>query len=439
MIFLALFLIAFFVILLSKSAFNKWINHISIYVFSWFFMLFLYEMKLMNYIELSGITWAAVSGAFLSFLAGSLIVTYARRIYKKDDVFIRSDINNIKIFKDGGIVVKYSILVISILGILGAIQLWMILIRMYGSIPAVFLNANDIYRLRVEGEIKGVIPYISSISYVGVFLSGIYVAYKRKITIISILPFVAVNLREIANFARAGILSGFFLFLATFILFRHLDSRRESDINVKSKLKVGFAIIVVVALVIGGAGLVRSTRGTIESFRASSQNLNQLRGGFFITPSLYLYASSHVGVLSRYFEKDFDERNMFGEITFQPVYNFLSKFGVVKHPSFYDKGYFIPMWTNTSTYLRPLYGDFGVSGIFLFPFLLGFGASFFWYQFFEKKKLWLLVVLSFFYVIIMFSFLTLYTRSGVFIISFFIVLILIPILERLSSWNFARK
>ena len=438
MIFLLLIFSASLAILLSRRAFHKWINHVSIYTTSWFFMLFLYELKLMNYIELSSITWAAICGAFLSFLSGSLIVVYARKIHTKANNSIPLSHQEILIFKDGGTIVKYTILFVSVIGIFAAVELWMLLINKYGSIPAIFLNANEIYRLRVEGKIE-VIPYVSSISYTGIFLSGIYVAYKRKITLISVLPFVAIILREVASFARAGILSGFFLFFASFILFRHLDARKKSYSSVKEKVKIASAVLVISAIVIGGAGLVRSTRGTIESFRASSQNLNQLRGGFFITPSLYLYASSHVGVLSRYFEKDFDERNMFGEITFQPVYNFLSKFGVVKHPDFYDKGYFIPMWTNTSTYLRPLYGDFGASGIFLFPFFLGMGASFFWFRFYEKRKIWQLIILSFIYVIIMFSFITLYTRFGEFLIGFMVSLILIPILERLSVWNFARR
>jgi oligosaccharide repeat unit polymerase len=438
-IFLILILVASTTILSGKLLLHKWINHISIYTIPWFVMLFLYEMKLMNYIEISAITWIAITGAFLSYISGSIIVIYARKISKRDNVFESQTIEKLKIFSDDGRVIKYSILFVSILGILGAIQNWMVLIRMYGSIPAVFLNANEIYRLRIAGEIEGVIPYIASVSFVGIFLSSLYVVYKRKITIISILPFVAVILKEVANFGRAGILSAFFLFFAGFILFSHLYSREKSSSRLKDKIKIGTAVLIFTAIVIGGAGLVRSTRGTIESFKASSQRLESLRGGFIITPSLYLYASSHVGVLSKYFEIDFDKRNHFGENTFQPVYNFLSKFDVVEHPPFYKKGYFIPMWTNTSTYIRPLYEDFGVSGIFVFPFLLGMAASFFWYKFYEKRKIWQLAILSFLYVIIMFSFLTLYTQYAVFIISFFMVLVLIPVLERLSVWNSSRK
>ena len=80
-------------------------------------------------------------------------------------------------------------------------------------------------------------------------------------------------------------------------------------------------------LFVGSATIIKDFRGTFESYKASSSSLNKLEKGLIISPSIYLYVSSHVGVLSKYFQ-DPREKAMFGENTFQPIYNFLSKFGI---------------------------------------------------------------------------------------------------------------
>lgn len=433
MIFLVLTVVAISSILFSKHIFQKWFNHVALYTVIWYVMLYLYELKLMSYIELSSLTWFSIVGAFISFCVGSFIVPISRRIFIAEVPLNREPAPEINLFADNGKVVKFSILILSILGLIAAFYVWKVLIDKYGSIPGVFLNALTIYRTRVsEGGVEGVVPYIGFIPYVGVFLSGLYVAYKKKIGIIPILPFLAIIISQIAVFGRAGILFSFFLFIITFFLFRNFVSKVSLDDKKRSKFGLIISLIIVLAIVISAAGLIRSTRHTIETFSASSRNLEKLRGGFFITPSLYLYSSSHVGVFNAYLQNDYGEDKLFGETTFQPFYNFVSKFEWVEHPRFYEKGYFIPMWTNTGTYLRDLFGDFGVSGVMLVPFFLGLFASLYWFKFYEQGKLWQLVILTFLYVIIMFSFLLMYTRFANFLFSLVFLLLLLPLLEKLA-------
>jgi oligosaccharide repeat unit polymerase len=434
MIFLILTIILISVSFLSNHLFKKWFNHLFLYTLIWYLMLVLYELKLMQFSELSSLTWMAVAAAYFSFVCGVLLVYLARQRYSLKYLQLPSRLHQYEIFSDGGHTVQRAIILISIIGILSAIQQWFILIKMYGSLPAIFLNANEVYRLRVEGKIEGVIPYIPSISFVGVFLSGVYVANTRKITLVSMLPIFAVILKELANFGRADMMSALFLFTSSFILFKYSLPSEGTKI-LKSKIKVIVTVSIIFTLIIAGAGLVRSTRGTIESFSASSQKLNELKGNFFITPSLYLYACSHIGVLNKYLELDYDNRNFLGEITFQPIYNFLSKFGVVRHPPFYDKGYYIPMWTNTGTYLKPLFEDFGPLGIYLGPFSLGLFASLLWFNFFEKKSLISLIYLSYFYVLIMFSFLTMFSRSGIWLIGLLLTHIIIILIRKIVARN----
>src|SRR5690606_14905287 len=87
----------------------------------------------------------------------------------------------------------------------------------------------------------------------------------------------------------------------------------------------------------------------------------------------------------------------FGQNTFLPFYRFLSKFDFVEKPSDFQKGYHIPMWTNTGSYLRELHSDFGVAGIFLGSYLLGLLTTFFWFRFFKNQSMIAFVFLFLFF------------------------------------------
>ncbi|MGE5432801.1 MAG: O-antigen polymerase [Syntrophomonadaceae bacterium] len=415
-------------IILSKYLFGKWFNHLALYTAVWYFVITLYEVRLMNYVEIKSTAWLVIAGSFVSFFLGSVTVYFARNSLRPASGTVPDSNRHLKLFSDGGKFVRNVIIVCFVIGLFAAIQHWMVLIKMFGSIGAVLVKTNLVYRMRVDGELEGVIPYVWVVAYVGVFFSGIYTAFKNKMTFVAFLPFIAVILKEISNASRAGMLVAFFMFISAFFLYRHIAPNK---ISFSRRAKLLLASAVLIGLIILSAGMVRTLRGSTESYSANSKELNQFKSGFFITPSLYLYLSSHVGVLSEYLEKDFDYRaKLFGETTFQPVYNFLSKFGMVEHPKFYEKGYFIPMWTNTATYLRLLHSDFGISGIYVVPYLVGLLASFYWYRLLEKKKTLDLVLLSFLYVVIMFSSITIVTRLASWFISLAILIIVIPFMEK---------
>jgi oligosaccharide repeat unit polymerase len=308
------------------------------------------------------------------------------------------------------------------------------LIREFGSIISAVLQAGKIYRQGVEGEIKGVIPYIFIFSYVGVFFSGLYTAFKNKITLIALLPLLAVILKQIAFVSRAGMLFGFLEFTISFFLFRHLLNKDKKHQKKTSKTKIVFSILLVFVLVYGSASLVKVLRNPVEDYKAASRSIGKFEGGAFISPSIYLYACSHLGVLNQYFIND-DEKSSFGRNTFLPVYNILAKFDVVEDQGIYQQGYFIPMWTNTGTYLRELHSDFGYLGLFLIPFILGLISTWLWYKLYETQELIYLLLATFVYLIISFSFLVMITRVSFWLISF--LLLIFPFVEKYQKQKFS--
>jgi hypothetical protein len=120
---------------------------------------------------------------------------------------------------------------------------------------------------------------------------------------------------------------------------------------------------------------------------------------------------------------------LLGKNTFLPIYNLLSRTGVVEHPGFYPKGYYIPMWTNSATYLRDIDSDFGPIGLMLIPYLLGLFSTYFWYRFYINGSLNDFIALNYIYQIVAFSVFYMVTRSSVWFLSMIIVLITFAILN----------
>ena len=199
-------------------------------------------------------------------------------------------------------------------------------------------SAGEVYQMKIKGEDFGQIPYLFTLSYAGIFLVAIYSAFKNKISLLALIPFLGAILKDVAGFARAGIFFSFILFLLTFITTRHALKRSNPEAY-KFNKKLGVAILFLIFIAVGSATLVKQVRGSFENFKANTTTLNSLKGSV-ISPSIYLYFSSDIAVLSKYFEGE-GESAYIGQNTFLSVYNLLSKFGVVEHPDFFPKGYFI--------------------------------------------------------------------------------------------------
>ncbi len=431
MVFLLLIFFSVFFALLSKHLFDKWFNHLSIYVIIWFFLLFLYELKLIRYEDLTFETWFVIIGAFISYFLGIITFFVAKNNFGN---YPDSNNKNLRIqtnlFINNAKVLKISILITSIIGLIGAIQNWLVLLHEFKTFPNIIINANIIYHMRVEGELAFV-PYLSSFSYVAVFLGALYSARKGKISFYLTFPFLGVILSDLANVGRAGMLFAFVEFISALVLYSYSINKYDLNQSKRSNKKFAISIVLIFISLVAAATVVKSIRGSVESISSSTSTLNKLKGNAVITPTVYLYFSSDVGVLNKYLELE-KENSMFGENTFMPIYRVLNKLDLVEKPQFYQTGYYIPMWTNTGTYLRELHADFGVTGILLVPFLLGLFITFLWFKFFETTRLNYLVILVYFYIIIFFSFVVFEPRQGYWIISLVLILLFIPALEKLS-------
>jgi oligosaccharide repeat unit polymerase len=418
-------------ILAGKYIFKKWINHLSLYCLIMGGLIFLYELKLLPYNDISTLTWFLIISSFLAFLFGILTVISARNL-KQNNNSVQLSIVNPTILHDNGKLIKYALIFFSAVGIFAGIQNWMVLIDMFGSIPAVLINANIVYRLNVNREVKGVIPYIAAFTYVAVFLAGLYTAYNGKFSWHTFLPFVGIIIKELATLGRAGILLAAMQFLFSFFLFRNFlkkDTLQRYKFSIKNAVISSLALIFILVLT---SSLVKFSRGVGEKYPGASPVLSQFSGNMLINPSLYLYLSSDVGVLNQYLLSE-GEDTKFGENTFLLFHQFLAKLGVQERPSDFQKGYYVPMWTNTGTYIRELHADFGISGLLIVSFLLGVVITWLWFNFYEKGNISAYTILVHLYLIIGFSFLVMVTRLYYWVFSLIISLVVIAIIEKINQ------
>ena len=175
---------------------------------------------MLPYVDVIPLAWFFIGASFLSFVFGTLTVISARNLFSNNQNTIQKSNIYMPIFADEGKALKYSILFFSFIGLFVAIQRWVVLIHMFGSIPAVIINANIVYRLNVNQEIKEFLPVLPNFIYVGVFLTGIYTAYKGKFSFLTFFPFIDIVIKELTYFGRGEILFAFFEFIFAFFLFR---------------------------------------------------------------------------------------------------------------------------------------------------------------------------------------------------------------------------
>ncbi len=99
---------------------------------------------------------------------------------------------------------------------------------------------------------------------------------------------------------------------------------------------------------------------------------DRVRGALF---SLYWYLASPLAAFNE-FIAGFDGPHGLGQHLFYPFYKWLHRLSLVGEPqlSFYGEMTFLPFMTNVYTYLRNVYEDFGMLGVALVPYLLGWAS-----------------------------------------------------------------
>jgi len=208
------------------------------------------------------------------------------------------------------------------------------------------------------------ISITSSITSLGFVLLGIllYVG-RRRSRYVYLSLFLGVSLAlAVLNLSRKG-LAVDLLFLALSYLCAHGLYRQRKTAAVLRNLFAPVAIAAVLFVL-------------IDALLAKSQHFgaqNRMTGLLF---SIYWYLSAPLAAFGEFLTTRQDGYLM-GQSLFLPLYKWLSRFGLAPPSSvaLYTSKVYIPHMVNVYTYLRNIYEDFGIWGIAVVPYLLGWISS----------------------------------------------------------------
>ncbi|MDZ7274362.1 MAG: oligosaccharide repeat unit polymerase [candidate division KSB1 bacterium] len=403
--------------LVGRLCFRRWFNHITLYSIIWGMGLALYEIGLIRYPRLAIAVWLMVLTAWVAFLIGSVLPALANRavaVGQTGDCSPRSWSAHNQETR----LLAIAILILTVLALFAVINHWVVLINRFGSITNVLLNGYQVYRLRTTGHAAsiGVIPYVDSFALAACCLGGIYAARKGRMTLLALLPLLTLVMEDIAQAGRAKMLIGSLLFFSAFFLTKRRMPAGGAAPAARARFRSVILLVFLGIILVGAFEFVRFYRGANEVFYGMSRQLGEFTGTGFITPSVYLYLSSHVGVFNAYWNAG-GESFFPGANTFAPLFRVLAKFELADAVPFFQKFYNVPVSTNTGTYLRELHADFGLAGVLLAPFLIGWLCTFFMTRTKRQPRLVNLIVLTHLYLIVMFSFFYQITRLGEWLIS----------------------
>ncbi len=416
--------------LLGRAVFGRFANPIGLYAVVWTVSLVLFEARLIRYYDLEPETWLIILGSWCAYTLGAVSVAAARYAGGKPTALVplRSARTNFSDLSHDLKLMERLLWVLNVIALLVVLQHWGVAVKKFGSVFNVILLGNIVYSERVSEGLPGTLPYLDAFAMTGTILGGVYTGLSRKFKIVTLVPLMALVCIDVLNMGRLKILFG-----AVFYFGAYAITRQTFGVSIQERgrglLRRLVPILVVIALVVGGAEFVRSVRGSIESLPAATATLQKIRGSSIITPSVYLYLTVDHGVLNQYLRRD-EEHTPWGSNTFAPVYRVLSKFGFDTNLPVYQRFYFTPVGSNTGTYLRELHADFGLPGVFLVPFLLGCGITALWYRVTRSGSYIDIVLFVHGLLAVMLSFFIVVTRAGDWWISLFVGLVVAHLFDR---------
>ena len=309
----------------------------------------------------------------------------------------------------------------------------MVLIRMFGGIKNAIISGNLIYSMsKHEGGIPGMWPYVDSVGLSADFLGGYFAGLRKRPLILGIIPFVVELTNAVSGFGRSRLIIGVILWGTAFFLPQAKKAAADRKILVRRVVMISSIVLIFVF----GMQAILTLRGARESFTGETTALSHVKGVGFITPSIYMYLSCDIPVLNKFLDYEFSgkvEHTPTGGFTFAPFYRLFSKFGIVDPMPVYEKFYNVPVYTNTGSFLRELYVDWGVAGSLLITYILGGFVSTVYEIYRRKKSLVALSILAHFYVVVFFTFALIATTLTYWLISLVASVIGTLIIEKFGN------
>lgn len=421
-------------VLLGRWAFGRWFNHVGIYGATWGFTLSLFHSGLIEYYSLESETWILIISAWLAFLFGSFTIIAGKfALAVQPKTLLSPNSKQIYFINESDLLPVYkSLWMLNIILIVHTLyEVYNVVRLLGGDVTNVLALANMLYDIRVKEGIPGSIPYFGQLVFFAAILSGIYTSATGKLKFIAFIPFLIAITTSFIQVVRALALIVAILFICAYLL-NNKRVRNVSTSIFSQSIKRFAAVIFLIALLVLTIEVVRSTRGIYEKFSGQSSVLKDLRKSesSFLSPSVVMYLSVHSGVLNQYLKEDV-EQVVWGRYTFAPFWRIISKLGFDTYVGFYQSWFYnTPVAANTGTYIRELHADFGVGGVIIVPYFLGFICSFYWFRVAERNNICDIAILTHIYSVVAMSWFVMLTQLGGWVLSLIVGVVITRNVDR---------
>lgn len=380
-------LLSFYLFYKSYKKYAKYINILSIYILIWVLNVLLYEMKLIQYNDLTLATWLILFLNILLFSVGCLL---PKKNTKKDLFDFNIEQNSLK---------KYIIVCI-IISSLAIVPNTIMLMNHYGI--NILQHTTEIYTDSLLNQSIFTIPYLGSFSLLAVLLSSVYF-FSFGFDKIIIFPFI-LSFLDILPSGSRGTLIIAFLFTITPMLV--LSFNRIKVFNKKN-----IVILTLLCMLLLSTFYIL-TKNRAHNTYEQEYSTNLMTDIDTIIPGTYKnyrYFTSPIGVLNEFLKKP---RFIFGINSLSVERNFINKFGGDVRYEKYQPYYDVPVHTNVGTWLTELSEDFTIPGMCVIIFFIAYFFDYIFQLYAKKRNIFLHIVFGFLSTIIYMSWFMLFIRQG---------------------------
>ena len=169
-------------VFVGKSWLGRLFNPLSVYSGLWGLCLINYELRLIQYYEISATAWLYIALAWCSLYLGTGLVLLIGARKKTSSPLPKTNLK----------VLKVVIVGLSAVGSLGLISQLLAISREFGNpFVALITNPGDIYGARAANELPA-LSYAGAFTFAACTLAGIYTAKVGRFTLVGTAPIVLV-------------------------------------------------------------------------------------------------------------------------------------------------------------------------------------------------------------------------------------------------------
>lgn len=386
---------------------------ILIFLFIWISVINLHSLGLFN---VKGASWETYQ--LLYFGIFSIALSYLLSVVY-DLQFSTFFQKKWKINVDTNLLAKITIS-LSVICVVGGILTIYVISNNLGGFD-VFINRPLMVRQEVvniamgrseAGQLYRFASYLVNIGFLSVIFGGILFACRGKYRLLGLIPIVAVLFSQLAVLGRYRFTTALVFFLGSYLIFTFFQKK---EIQIKRIIEISLLTSLSLLIVIALSYLVMKLRSPL------ADNITEI-----VKESGYTYFTGGVTALDVSLNSEHHSR-VFGQYSFRSIFRWIERLGFIsRHEVVPVHNPFVSISpnynSNTYTFVRSIYLDFGVPGLLVITSLWGFLSKHFLFKAYYNFSLINVLLANIFLFSLIISFFSFYFQSFTGIIFWIIIM-----------------